>query len=131
MDGIEIEKMKFGSSPSEIDDLANKVLSGIKTSTSSLLDYYLIGRKKKSKVGDFFSVVNHLDEEVTIMRIEKIEIIKFGNITEDFALQEGDGSLANWLAIHKPYYSKLLSDIGKELNEDTLLVCEWFEVVKT
>ncbi len=112
-----------------MDNLANKVLNGEKTSTSSLLDYYLIGLKKQSKIGDHFSILNSFGEEVTIVSIEKIEVIKFGNITAKFAIEEGDGSLDNWKAIHQPYYSQLLSKIGKTLNEDTLLVCEWFKVV--
>jgi len=127
---IEIEKIKFGGSPREIDDLADKVLKGEKVATSSLYDYYLGGLKKYSKVGDLFSVLDSTEKETAIVRVEKIEIIKFGDITETFASEEGDGNLTNWLAIHRPYYSKLLSDIGKELDSDTLLVCEWFKVVE-
>lgn len=130
INGIEIEKIKFGSSPVEINDLANKVLSGEKVSTSSLLDYYLFGLKKPGKVGNYFSILNSSEEEIAVVKIEKIETVKFGNITESFAIEEGDGDLENWIAIHQPYYSKLLSQIGKELNADTLLVCEWFKVVR-
>lgn len=125
-----MEKIKFGSSPIDIDNLANKVLTGEKTATSSLLDYYLKGLKSKSKTGDYFSVLNSLDKEVAVVRVEKVEIVRFGEIAETFAIEEGDGSLDNWLAVHRPYYSKLLSEIGKELNQETLLVCEWFKVVK-
>lgn len=126
-----MEKIKFGGSSVEIDDLANKVLIGEKKATSSLLDYYLQGLKRKSKVGDCFAVLNSLDKEVAIVRIEKIEIVKFGDITAIFAIEEGDGSLENWQAIHQLYYSKLLSEIGKELSSETLLVCEWFKVIKS
>lgn len=125
-----MEKVKFGSSPIEIDDLANKVLTGEKTATSSLLDYYLNRLKKVSNVGDYFSILNSSDKEIAIAMVEKVEIVKFGDITETFAIEEGDSSLENWLAIHRPYYSKLLSEIGKELNQETLLVCEWFKVIK-
>lgn len=37
MSNYNIEKIKFGSSLSEVDDLANKVLTGEKAATSSLL----------------------------------------------------------------------------------------------
>lgn len=123
-----IEKIKFGSSPAEIDDLANKVIMGEKTATSSLLDLYLIGKKKQSKEGSLFSILNSVDKEVAIVRIEKIQLVRFGDITEEFAKEEGDGSLSNWKTIHIPYYSQLLSTIEKELSEDTLLVCEWFKI---
>jgi len=91
-----IEKIRFSGSPRDIDDLANKVLAGEKVATSSLSDYYLIGLKKPGKVGDYFSVLNSLGEEVAIVIIEKIEIRKFRDITESFAIEEGDGSLINW-----------------------------------
>ena len=124
-----IEKIKFGCSSSEVDDLANKVMMGKKVATSSLLDYYLIGKKKQSKVGDCFSILNSVDKEVVVVRVERIETVKFGDISEEFAKEEGDGSLENWRIIHESYYSQLLSEIGKDLNAETLLVCEWFKVV--
>lgn len=125
-----MDKIKFGSTSNEIDDLANKVLREEKVATSSLLDYHLKGLKNKSKVGDHFSILDSYNKEVAIVRVEKVEIVKFGDITEIFAIEKGDGSLENWLAIHHPYYSKLLSQIGKELSQETLLVCEWFKVIK-
>ncbi|MCC8146201.1 MAG: ASCH domain-containing protein [Bacteroidales bacterium] len=125
----EIPKIKFGSSSDDIDDLANKVLKGEKTATSSLYDYYEMGLKDRSEIGDYLAVLNSKDEEVVLVRVEKIEIVKFGDVSENFAQEEGDGSLENWISIHRPYYSRLLSAIGKELSGDTLLVCEWFSVV--
>lgn len=124
-----MDKIQFGSVPHEIDELAHKVLAGEKVATSSLLDYYLIGKKRRSKVGDVFSILNSINEEVAKVRIEKIEIKKIGDITEEFAIEEGDESLENWQAIHLSYYSGLLSSIGKGLNNNTLLVCEWFKVI--
>lgn len=125
-----MEKIKFGSLPDEIDDLAQKVLTGEKVATSSLYDYYLVGLKEMSKVGDCFSVVDSSEKEIAVVKIEKVEIIKFSDVTNTFSIEEGDGSLENWKAIHKPYYSKLLFDIGKELNTETLLVCEWFKIIQ-
>lgn len=88
-----MEKVKFGDSFAEIDDLANKVLSGEKVATSSLLIYHERGLKIKSTVGDYFSVLNSLDKEVAIVRIEKIEIIKFGNIVLIFGYFSCNGSV--------------------------------------
>lgn len=130
IDGVEIEKIKFGSSLSEIDGLAYKVLVGEKVATSSLLDYYLIGLKKRSSINQYFSILNSFEKDVAIVRIEKIEIVKFGDITDKFAKEEGDISLENWRAIHQFYYSRLLHEIGKELDADTPLVCEWFKIVR-
>lgn len=123
------QRIKFGSAEKEIDELARKVLSGEKTATSSLLDYYRVGLKELSTVDDYMSVLDSSENEVAHVRVIRVEIVKFGDIQESFAVEEGDGTLANWMAIHSPYYSRLLDAIGKNLTDDTELVCEWFQVV--
>lgn len=122
------QKIQFGDNT---DELAGKVLSGEKTATSSLHDYYRLQLKEMSNVGDYAEILDSNGKEVCIVEIEKIEIIKFKDITERFAMEEGDGSLDNWLKIHTHYYSGLLAKIGKELTSNTELVCEWFKVVKS
>ena len=124
------QRIKFGKEKEEIDELANKILSGEKTATSSLLEYYNAGLKKMSQIGDYAYIVDSADKEKAVVRIWKIEIRKFGSISETFAKEEGDGSLGNWLEIHKKYYSEQLTEIGKELTSDTELVCEWYELVE-
>jgi len=119
-------KIQFGGNT---DELVHKVLSGEKVATSSLYDYYLLGLKEMSKVDDFALILDSTGREVCVIRIEKIEIVKFRNITEQFAREEGDGNLSNWIKIHTDYYSGLLEKVGKYLTGDTKLVCEWFEVV--
>lgn len=89
INGIEIPKISFGGTDPEKDDLAGKVVKGQKTSTSSLEEYYLLGLKKRSKVGDYFSVLDSSGKEVALVRIEKIGNIQFGNVTEKFAVEEG------------------------------------------
>lgn len=123
------KRMQFGSTPDEMDDLAQKVITGEKTATSSLWESYQRGLKKQSRVGDRFAILDGRGREVAVVMIERVELLKFGDITEDFARQEGDGNLANWLAIHRPYYSRLLAEMGQDLTDDTVLVCEWFRRV--
>lgn len=123
------QQIKFGSTEKDINELANKVLTGEKTATSSLLDYYRIGLKEISAIDDYMAILDYSDNQVAVVRVIKTEIIKFGDISESFAIEEGDGSLENWKAIHHPYYSYHLSAIGKELTAETELVCEWFQVV--
>lgn len=124
------QKIKFGKEKEDIDTLAGKVLSGEKTATSSLLDYYRLDLKKMSKTGDYISILDAADKEVAIVKVKKIEIVRMKDIDESFAIEEGDGSLDNWLDIHTKYYSEQLSNIGKKLSGDTELVCEWFEVIR-
>lgn len=118
--------IQFGG---DTDKLAQKVLTGEKTATSSLYDYYLLNLKKMSRVGDYALVIDSSGKDVCTIRIEKVEIVKFKDITELFAREEGDGNLANWLEIHTAHYSFQLEKIGKYLTGETELVCEWFKAV--
>lgn len=122
-------KFQFGGNADQINDLALKALNRDKTATSSLYDYYLLNIKEMSNVGDLASVRDSNDNEICIVKINKVEIVSFEDITEEFAKEEGDGSLENWLKIHTDYYSLQLAQIGKKLSPNTKLVCEWFCVV--
>lgn len=123
-------QFQFGEDNEQINDLAYKVLNGEKTATSSLYDYYLLNMKEMSKIGDLASVIDSDGKEICIVRVNKIELINFGNITEEFAKEEGDGNLENWLKIHTNYYSTQLAQIGKELMPNTKIVCEWFSIIE-
>ncbi|MFV0418183.1 MAG: ASCH domain-containing protein [Dysgonomonas sp.] len=122
-------KIKFGNVKDDIDGLAQKVLLKQKTATSSLLDYYRLNLKEPSQLGDCFVVLDSSDKEIAVVRITKIKIVKFQDVSELFAIEEGDGCLDNWLKIHREYYSNQLLAIGGKLEGNTELVCEWFEVV--
>lgn len=81
------------------------------------------------RVNECASILDSYGNEVCIVKIEKVAIIQFQNITEAFAVEEGDGDLHNWLKIHTEYYTAQLEKIGKKLMGSTELVCEWFKVI--
>ena len=119
-------KIQFGS---DADELAKKVQTGEKIATSSLYDYYCMHLKEMIKENEYASILDSQGREVCIIQINRIKIIEFQNITNEFAIDEGDGDLENWLKIHTEYYSLLLDKIGKRLTGETKLLCEWFTVV--
>lgn len=121
-------KIQFGTTT---DKLAKKVLTKEKIATSSLYDYYCMNLKETIKENEYASILDSHGREVCIIQINKIEIVEFQNITEEFAIAEGDGNLENWLRIHTEYYSLLLEKIGKKLTGETKLLCEWFKVYQS
>ena len=58
-----------------------------------------------------------------------VELIPFGEITERFAIDEGDGSYKNWYNIHSHYYQQLLNKYGRELTDETILECVYFKLI--
>ena len=89
-------RIQFGC---DTDELADKVLSGEKTATSSLYDYSLMNQEE-IKVNECASILDSQGKEKCIVKIERIEIVDFQDITEEFAVNEGDGCLDNLSLIH-------------------------------
>ena len=112
-------RIQFGC---DTDELADKVLSGEKTATSSLYDYSLMNQEE-IKVNEYASILDSQGKEKCIVKIERIEIVDFQDITEEFAVNEGDGCLDNWIKIHTEYYSSLLEKIDKKLTGRTISYC--------
>ena len=106
-------RIQFGC---DTDELADKVLSGEKTATSSLYDYSLMNQEE-IKVNECASILDSQGKEKCIVKIERIEIVDFQDITEEFAVNEGDGCLDNWIKIHTEYYSSLFLYIQKSNNQ--------------
>ena len=57
------------------------------------------------------------------------EIIPFAEVTQDCALAEGDGTLAQWREVHRKAFETACAEIGTTFDESMKCVCEYFEVV--
>lgn len=122
-----MEVIKFGGTSEEQTYLADLVLKGEKTATSSLKILQNLTAKKATKVGDIWQIKNGLNEDICVVEVIRIDVILFGDIDETFAIYEGGGTLANWYDIHFNYYSKLLSSYELLLTNETELECVWFK----
>lgn len=122
-----ITKVRFGGTIEEQNELSQLVLIGEKVATSSLLE--LKKEKDLTSVGDIWQIQDGFKQDICMVKVSEVEIKKFKDITEDFAIKEGDGSFNNWLEIHKNYYSFLLNKNGKLLEDTTLLECVYFEKI--
>ncbi len=72
-------------------------------------------------------VLDGQDAPVCIVRTTRVELRRFGDVDEQFAWDEGEGdrSLAYWREAHIVY----LASVGITIDDDTLVVLEWFELV--
>jgi uncharacterized protein YhfF len=88
--------------------------------------------EKIPKSGDLNIITDWEGNPVCVIENEKVSIIPFKDVDEYFAYREceGDKSLKYWRDVHKEYFSKELKEVGKEFNEDMLVVCEEFDVVE-
>lgn len=136
------QKLKNGSMPEAwmfgdgantemADDLVNLVLEGKKRGTCSVFDFYRISGDPLPQIGQYDIVLNGKSEPVAVIQIKKIEIVKMDDVTEEFALSEGEGDLTYqyWYNEHKKFFINEAESLGTTFDTQMTLICENFEVV--
>lgn len=112
-----------------VDELAQAVIDRRKTATCSALKLYELENEPVPVIDEYSIILNSLEEPVAIIKTVDVSVIPMNEVTEEFALAEGDGSYRNWKEIHERYFKRELGKVGLEFTEDVLLVCERFELV--
>lgn len=117
------QRFKFGDGQEMCDRLLALVIAGEKTATCGALRDF--GGEDKPVVGRRDIVENWAGEPKAV--IETVEVVEqpFCDVTEDFALAEGDGSFANWRTVHRDYFAR-----NGGWEPDMMLVCERFRLVE-
>lgn len=125
---ISYEAWCFGGDP---DGLAQLVLQGIKTATSSAYEFYEVENEPLPKVNDYSVILDSQGEALCIIQTTKVSVVPFNKVNDEHAYKEGERNrtLKDWRDIHEEFFGNELKSIGKEFDEDMLVVCEEFKVV--
>lgn len=115
------------TSPSLATELARLVRDGPKRATAGVWAEYQAEDEPLPAVGAYWVVVDGEGNPLCVIRTTRVELRRFGEVDEQFAWEEGEGdrTLAYWRAAHLAY----LASVGLEIDDDTLMVLEWFEQV--
>lgn len=126
--GDEYQSWSFGV---DADLLAELVVKGEKTATSSAYPLYEIANEDLPTVGTYDIILNSSDEAICIIQTTKVYVVPFGEVTDDHAIKEGEGdkSLDFWRDVHREFFTMCMNKVGKQFNEEMKVVCEEFHVV--
>jgi len=118
----------FGDDP---DALADLVVQGKKTATSSAYALYEIEKESLPMVGEYSIILDSKENAVCIIQTTKVIIIPFDEVSDEHAYKEGEGdrSLEYWREVHKTFFADCLSKVGIEFKYNMKVVCEEFKVV--
>lgn len=124
----EYEAWSFGV---EADLLADLVLRGEKTATSSAYQLYEIENETLPNVGKYNIILNSKNRAICIIQTTKVYVEEFKRVSKEHAFKEGEGdkSLSYWRKCHEEFFTMCMNEFGKEFNEDMKVVCEEFKVV--
>ena len=100
----------FGDSPSMANELAELVIKGIKTGTTSAYQTYELENSQLPLVGGLNIILDGDNNAVCITETTKVYVCSFLEVTEEHAFKEGEGnrSLSYWRHVHKDFFTREL-----------------------
>jgi len=112
------------------DKLADLVVRGIKTATSSAHPLYVIEGEPLPSRGDLCVILRDDGEAACIIRITDVRVCHFWEVDDEHAFREGEGdrSLRYWRQVHQEFFAAELAEHGIPFGEDMMVVCETFRV---
>lgn len=115
-----MERWSFGINN---DELVSLVLSGKKTATT-----FLYKDNEIPVIGDKSIICFDNGEKACIVKVIDYKIMKFKEVTEDYAKLEGEGNLTlgYWKKIHYEFFKS----IDLSFDEESKIIFEIFEVIK-
>ncbi|ARK32349.1 ASCH domain-containing protein [Halalkalibacter krulwichiae] len=126
-EGIEYkDAFQFGASA---DLLARLVVEGKKTATTSGFIFYELEEAALPKTGEYYIVLDSQGEPAAVIQIQSVEVVPMNEVTEEFALAEGEGDYQFWWEAHETFFTAMLKEYGIEFSPKMLVVCERFKNV--
>jgi uncharacterized protein YhfF len=123
-----VDAFRFGVEPDWLVDL---VLEGKKTATTSGHIFYEIDHEPLPKIGQYDIILNSKDEPKAVIQITSVDVLPMNEVTEEFALAEGEGDYEHWKNAHQEFFTNELAMYDLTFESNMLVVCERFKVVYT
>lgn len=117
----------FGETPEEADAMADAVVAGTKTTTTSLLWQYDLEDAPLPEKGDLGIVLDGSDAPRALILTTNVRVAPFDKVDEEHALGEAP-SLAEWRRVHEEL-ARAADDGQHPFSPDMPVVLERFELL--
>lgn len=128
---------EFGFPGALRDRLVAAVLSGEKTATCGLLEWYRREGSPIESVGARELVVDSSRRGVAVIETTEVAVKRMADVDLAFARDEGEGfdTVQAWFDAHVRFFTSpemvaALGDPPVAIDDDTLVVCQRFRVVE-
>lgn len=122
------EAWNYGVDP---DELAHLTKDGTKTATTSGHELYALEGEELPKENEYSVILDSNNQAVCITKTTRVYVVPFNEVTADHAFKEGEGdrTLAYWKKVHTDFFVNEYKQSNTIFKEDSLVVCEEFEVI--
>ena len=117
---------QMGDSPELASELADLIKKGIKTASCGSFASYQ-QEEPAPKIGSYNIILDGQSIPVCVIRLVSMQLVRFCDVTEEFACKEGEGdlSLEYWQKEHQRFFTR-----EGYFSEEMELITEEFEVVE-
>ncbi|UXU55721.1 ASCH domain-containing protein [Staphylococcus agnetis] len=121
---------QFGVEPTKLAEL---VIYGVKTATTSAYKLYGIDNEPLPQIGDLSIVLNYDNHPMCVIITTHVYVTPYTQITERHAQKEGGGdlSLTYWKEAHHAFFIEEFKLNGLKWTEHEMMVCEEFKCLFT
>ena len=119
--------IEFGTPGESRTRLIDFIVNGNKRATAGLLDDYAKESEPIESVGECLAMLDNDDQHVATLRVTRVKVSRFIDVSDEFALAEAEGDLnaADFRASHSEYWSR----IGETITDETQIVQVYFELL--
>jgi len=122
--------IEFGTKGEFRDELIALILDGKKRATAGTLEWdYRSNGEVIEYVGEKLAVLNNEGEHVATIQATRVEVVRFAEVPDEFALAEGEGDLSgdDFRNGHFQYWSRQ----GLKITDDTEIVLLYFDLISS
>ena len=122
-----LRSIEFGTPGESRSRLIDLIVNGNKRATAAPLHDYAKESEPVESIGECLAMLDNADQHVATLRVTRVEISRFIDVPDEFALAEAEGDLnaADFRASHSDYWSR----IGETITDETQVVQVYFELL--
>ena len=123
-----LRSIEFGTPGEFRENLNSLVMLGKKRATAGTLEWdYQAEKEPIEHVGEQLAVLDSQGSQIATIQATKVEVVRFADVPDAFALAEGEGDLsaADFRESHLRYWTKC----GLSITDNTKIVLLYFELV--
>ena len=124
-----LRTIEFGNPGESRDKLIALILDGNKRATAGTLEWdYVAENEPIETIGEKLAVVDNQNRHVATIQATRVEVKKFAEVPDEFALAEAEGDLNgnDFRASHFEFWSKL----GLSITGETEIVLVYFDLLE-
>ena len=120
--------IEFGDGAEMRDRLLDFVFNGNKRATAGMLEYDYDEDEPVEAVGEIFILVGNENEPVGKIQITRVDVVRFDQVSDEFALAEAEGDLSgdDFRNSHRAFWE----GCGYEVKPESMVVCAYFELLE-